>query len=228
MFYNAIAVLVLGIVGTTIASPIHGLPGVVTMTANIRAPKPCVAPSVFQGQITQLASPGNAVAVSNISYDATAERVRVYETIYLPKNQTLIQEILVFYKKGVAYIRDVLKGTCVKGTAPPVFPTIKVQKNAKYVGEIFFGKSFFLQSWDETLPGTPVKLFSTWTADGDCYPVSQTAMIGIEPATVVITSYFNMTLGIKDPSVWDIPAGCHSAPWTGYFQDKYLGKRWYL
>jgi hypothetical protein len=58
--------------------------------------------------------------------------------------------------KGIIYSRDVVKGTCVKGPAPPNFPTIEVPINATYIGRIYFGKSFFLDSWTAKVGGKPL------------------------------------------------------------------------
>jgi hypothetical protein len=55
--------------------------------------------------------------------------------------------------KGVIYSRDVVKRTCVKGRAPPNFPTIKVPINATYIGRVYLGKSFFLDSWTTKVEG---------------------------------------------------------------------------
>jgi hypothetical protein len=47
----------------------------------------------------QLTVPGNVVVLTNLSYDATEERIRVFDTISAPNSKPSVMDVLVLFKK---------------------------------------------------------------------------------------------------------------------------------
>lgn len=225
MYFSTLTLLVLGVLGCIEAFAFHGYPRVVS-TADIKArpPKRCVAPPLFQGQTTEIQEPGNLIILQNISYDEVRQRVRVFQTI--ASSPPLVHDALILYKQGIIYDRNVLTGKCVKGKYPGKFPKLYVPKNATYTARVYVGKSFFIDGWSYKVSRpVPVTYADSWAGDGSCWPVAQSLFLS---TGTIFLSYYNITLGIRDPSVWNIPKGCHQAAWrnSDYFKTTFMGKSW--
>jgi len=146
--------------------------------------------------------------VASLSYDSTGERLRVYESLYGGPNP-LTLDILILYKNKTVYTRNVLKGTCVKTPTPTPFPTLQVPANATYINSIYMGpERMYMDTWGLAVK-EPQPFYLSMSYSPECWPLSQTS-VGAGNMFDQI-SYYNMTLGIKDQSVWNIPQGCEES-----------------
>ncbi|XP_052076422.1 uncharacterized protein LOC127714405 [Mytilus californianus] len=184
------------------------------VTQHVYSSAPCCMPDKFESHEYLEASIINLVkstylqtANVNISFDFTSKKtVAVIYNIKADGKSFPSMSILVDYEAGVAYI--VQNNKCTKSAAPRKMQRACVPEIFKIAETTHFGAG------SEMLPvhkyqysyGNTTSRF-TVTAK-NCYYISYEAHDSQRPEERPRGEVFGITLGIKDPSVFSVPALC--------------------
>ncbi|XP_052584081.1 mammalian ependymin-related protein 1 [Peromyscus californicus insignis] len=174
--------------------------------------QPCQAPQQWEGRqvLYQQSSGHNSRAL--LSYDGLNQRVRV-----LDERKALIPckrlfEYILLYKDGVMFQIEQATKQCAKISLKEPWDPLDIPQNSTFEDQYSIGgpqEQITVQEWSDR---KTARSYETWigvyTAK-DCYPVQETF---IRNYTVVLsTRFFDVQLGIKDPSVFTPPSTCQTA-----------------
>ncbi|EGV97345.1 Mammalian ependymin-related protein 1 [Cricetulus griseus] len=170
------------------------------------------APQQWEGRqvLYQQSSGHNSRAL--LSYDGINQRVRV-----LDERKALIPckrlfEYILLYKDGVMFQIEQATKQCAKISLTEPWDPLDIPQNSTFEDQYSIGgpqEQITVQEWSDR---RTARSYETWigvyTAK-DCYPVQETF---IRNYTVVLsTRFFDVQLGIKDPSVFTPPSTCQRA-----------------
>ncbi|XP_021036270.1 mammalian ependymin-related protein 1 [Mus caroli] len=182
------------------------------MAGSLGTPQPCQAPQQWEGRqvLYQQSSGHNNRAL--VSYDGLNQRVRV-----LDERKALIPckrlfEYILLYKEGVMFQIEQATKQCAKIPLVESWDPLDIPQNSTFEDQYSIGgpqEQIMVQEWSDR---RTARSYETWigvyTAK-DCYPVQETF---IRNYTVVMsTRFFDVQLGIKDPSVFTPPSTCQMA-----------------
>ncbi|KAL6466673.1 hypothetical protein MHYP_G00244770 [Metynnis hypsauchen] len=186
------------------------------------------SPPQLEGGLTVASASGQFFLIGKYIYDANGERIRFGDFVQ-QKNQTFHDDFLLLYKEGVMYRINKEKQTCTKKQLSDTFHLMEIPANATTLGQITLGsfsrpgQGLLVNPWTGEIPAADAKYLMSFTAHG-CLPIScsyhtpQTGWIAI--------SYFNIIVGIKDPSPLTPPPFCKDATTeigqTGNFFNAFL------
>ncbi|MBZ3889081.1 Mammalian ependymin-related protein 1 [Sciurus carolinensis] len=176
------------------------------------APHPCQAPQQWEGRqvLYQQSSGHNSRAL--LSYDGLNQRVRV-----LDERKALIPckrlfEYILLYKDGVMFQIEQATKQCSKITLTEPWDPLDIPQNSTFEDQYSIGgpqEQITVQEWSNR---KSARSYETWigiyTAK-DCYPVQETFIRNY--SVVLSTRFFDVQLGIKDPSVFTPPSTCQMA-----------------
>uniref|UniRef100_A0A8C5P633 Mammalian ependymin-related protein 1 n=1 Tax=Jaculus jaculus TaxID=51337 RepID=A0A8C5P633_JACJA len=189
-----------------------GLGSAGSLGTEARTPRPCAAPQQWEGrQVLYLQSTGHN-SRAQLSYDGLNQRVRV-----LDERKALIPckrlfEYILLYKDGVMFQIEQATKQCSKIPLTETWDPIDIPLNSTFEDQYSIGgpqEQIMVQEWSDR---KSARSYETWigvyTAK-DCYPVQETF---IKNYTVLMsTRFFDVQLGIKDPSVFIPPSTCQTA-----------------
>lgn len=149
-------------------------------------------------------------AYGSVSYDYTNQLLAQNQTFITTDGKALSQRLLMVGKTKKMYMIDGASGRCISSDMPTGIPKQCVPSYFNRVTTITFGDPSAglvnAQVFQATITGG-VNITLLMSQE-NCVPLSQTAM---QPGnTLSIQSFFNLTGGIKDPSVFNVPAACQS------------------
>ncbi|KAI4892321.1 hypothetical protein NFI96_003466 [Prochilodus magdalenae] len=165
------------------------------------------------GSFCQAAANGDFYELGTYTYDAIGQRIRFGDFVQY-KNQTYHDDVLLLYKEQVMYKINNENQTCSKQKLTATFHPMEIPDDATLLGQVVLGSSsgpgegLLVNSWGGEMPEQEVKYFLTFTEFG-CIPIST---LYYRPQTGwIATSYFNIVVGIKDPSPLTPPPFCLNA-----------------
>ncbi|XP_003470134.1 mammalian ependymin-related protein 1 [Cavia porcellus] len=175
-------------------------------------PRPCQAPQQWEGRqvVYQQSSGHNSRAL--LSYDGPNQRVRV-----LDERKALIPckrlfEYILLYKDGVMFQIEQATKQCAKIPLTKTWDPLDIPDNSTFEDQYSIGgpqEQITVQEWSNR---KSARTYETWigvyTAK-DCYPVQETFIHNF--SVVLSTRFFDVQLGIKDPSVFTPPSTCQTA-----------------
>ncbi|XP_006832185.1 PREDICTED: mammalian ependymin-related protein 1 [Chrysochloris asiatica] len=179
---------------------------------SLRAPQPCQAPQQWEGRqvLYQQSSGRNSRAL--VSYDGLNQRVRV-----LDERKALIPckrlfEYILLYKDGVMFQIEQATKQCSKIILADSWDPLDIPQNSTFEDQYSIGgpqEQIMVQEWSDR---KSARSYETWigiyTAK-DCYPVQETFTKNY--SVILSTRFFDIQLGIKDPSVFIPPSTCQTA-----------------
>ncbi|XP_062333392.1 ependymin-like 1 [Osmerus eperlanus] len=173
-------------------------------------PHPCKSPPLLTGSLSVVAH-HDLTAGAKYTYDAFGQRIRFRE-IGSYQNQTFWIDALLLFREGVIYKINHQNRTCKKEKLWADFHPMEVPNNATLLGQVILGGSsgpgegLLVNSWyGEMKRG---KYVSTVTEFG-CLPVS--TLFHTERTGWILTSFFNILIGIEDPQDFFPPDFCQDA-----------------
>ncbi|KAL6480906.1 hypothetical protein MHYP_G00119390 [Metynnis hypsauchen] len=176
-------------------------------------PHPCKSPPELQGSLTVAAASGDYFLFGKYIYDAIGQRIR-FGDFGQYKNETFHDDVLLLYKEGVMYRINKKNQTCTKKELSDTFHPMEIPANATLLGQVILGsfsgpgEGLLVNSWSGEIPASDATYFLTFTEFG-CLPISSSYHT---PQTGwIVTSYFNIIVGIKDPSPLTPPPFCKNA-----------------
>nr|WAJ59511.1 epdl2 protein [Petrocephalus simus] len=173
-------------------------------------PHPCKSPPLLTGRLTVVYPKGQFAAYERFSYDALGQQIRVRAEIF-DHNQTSFQDVLLLYREGVSYEITYQNQTCKKSPLKTPFPPIEIPHNAQLRGEVVLGSSsapgmgVLVNVWVGAIPEQKAKYELVFTEFG-CLPVSSVNYI--EDVGLILTSFYDLVLGVEDPDEFIPPAFC--------------------
>ncbi|XP_069870293.1 mammalian ependymin-related protein 1 isoform X1 [Dipodomys merriami] len=176
------------------------------------APRPCQAPQQWEGRqvVYEQRSGRNSRAL--LAYDGPGRRVRV-----LDERKALIPckrlfEYILLYEEGVMFQIEQVTKQCSKIPLTEPWDPLDIPQNSTFEDEYSIGgpqEQITVQEWSDR---KSARSYETWigvyTAK-DCYPVQE--MFIRNYSVVLSTRFFDVQLGIKDPSVFNPPSTCQMA-----------------
>ncbi|XP_031564116.1 mammalian ependymin-related protein 1-like isoform X1 [Actinia tenebrosa] len=177
--------------------------------------KPCKSPTMWEGEESLEIDAKDLAMYLKVSYDAVNERVRA-----LVQVDSAQYEYIILYNKHRLYSIVRSTGECKVSKYDKPFVPAQVPDNATFVGDAYFGLKNTGLSY-KTYYGT----FAAESSKGDyvlcvtddaCIPFfSKVTVKGM----IIRESFYNVELGIKDPSVFTPPKSCKEGPVPQMFKD---------
>nr|WAJ59542.1 epdl2.4 protein [Paramormyrops sp. MAG]WAJ59545.1 epdl2.4 protein [Paramormyrops sp. MAG] len=176
-------------------------------------PHPCKSPPLMVGRLAVVYPEGKFVAYERFSYDALGQQIRV-RALIVDHNQTSFVDLLLLYKEGVSYEISYQNQTCKKTPLKTPFLPIEIPPDAKLLGRVVLGTSsapgmgVLVNSWTGAVPELKAKYKLTFTEFG-CLPIS--SLNHVENVGLILTSFYDMVIGIEDPDEFIPPPFCDKA-----------------
>merc|ERR1712136_380288 len=182
----------------------------------------CVAPSFFEAHLQMYDHRTGFFRDGRFSYDSVEQKVRIVEEVSENATQPQYDELMLFGMKK-RFSLDLKTKKCEVSDLTEPFRHIEAGIESHYMGESTIGlpspravgMGVVLSSWSATVNRGHIKghEFYSFTRD-DCIPVSET-FYGIENASKgkvqqihFHRNYYDVTIGLHDPQVFDIPTEC--------------------
>ncbi|XP_040209142.1 mammalian ependymin-related protein 1 [Rana temporaria] len=173
---------------------------------------PCEAPLQWEGRIVVYDHNSGTNTRANVTYDAKQQRIRILED-----RKSLIPckrffEYIFLYKESLMFQIEQVTKTCVKSALTAQWDPFDIPENSTFEDEYYIGgpgDQIIVQEWSDR---KPARKYETWVGaytDKDCYPVQETYTKNESMTTS--TRFFDLKLGIKDPSVFTPPSSCQAA-----------------
>ncbi|KAJ8348401.1 hypothetical protein SKAU_G00269900 [Synaphobranchus kaupii] len=184
------------------------------VTAVAQKPHPCKSPPFMVGRVTLLSPKGQLVAYERFTYDALGKRIRarVQGTNH---NHSFHVDILALFQEGVVYEISYRNQTCKKSALKAPFQPIQIPQNATFQAQVIIGSSsgpgqgLLVNNWFGDIPEQKAKYFLTFTEFG-CLPI--TNLYNSEQTGWILTSFFDLVIGIEDPEDFIPPDFCDTKP----------------
>merc|ERR1711922_58787 len=182
--------------------------------AAAQQPKPCQTPPQWQGKFERRADKFNFTKYAEISYDETNKRVREMEFLIDGANKTAY-DVLYLHNVNEEYRIDLKTKNCTKHPLSRPFIPFGMPDGARYVGAANVGPVnipdehatvIIFEGVDEEEKAR----FSGTVTSPDCVPVQSTYVSN--RTGFVHTTFFDITGGIPDPTVFIPPANCVAVP----------------
>ncbi|KAM9450025.1 ependymin-like [Clarias gariepinus] len=176
-------------------------------------PRPCRSPPLLEGHLSVVSQNGSFQALGKYSYDAFLRRIRFGEFVKA-KNHTAFLDALLLYREQVMYLINYKNKTCQKKALTSKFHPMKIPCNSTLLGQVVLGslsapgEGLLVNSWAGEIPQVQGQYVMTFTEFG-CLPV--TVLYNMPKTGWVVTNFFNIVRGIKNPSVFIPPLFCQNA-----------------
>ncbi|XP_011374985.2 mammalian ependymin-related protein 1 [Pteropus vampyrus] len=179
---------------------------------NPGAPRPCQAPQQWEGRQVLYRQSSGRNSRALLSYDGLNQRVRV-----LDERKALIPckrlfEYILLYKDGVMFQIEQATKQCSKIILTDPWDPLDIPQNSTFEDQYSIGgpqEQITVQEWSDR---KSARSYETWIGIytiKDCYPVQETFTKNY--SVLLSTRFFDIQLGIKDPSVFIPPSTCQTA-----------------
>jgi len=179
--------------------------------------KPCCFPEQYEGNLAVLTQklgfrPSKVGTMANFSIDYKNEKIAVNEEIFARRRMMKISMYLDFKAKKQYIVFWEKKRCCAQNLTVAMQPRCALN-NATYTGSVYFGvgaSALSTTTWGITafMPHLRIATEIAVTQK-NCVPFSQIVTGRSRFSSFLqIVSYYNNTLGIKDPGVFTPPDFC--------------------
>ncbi|XP_043931783.1 ependymin-like [Protopterus annectens] len=174
-------------------------------------PRPCAAPPLFEGRLVTIDPSKHFEFIAAFSYDAFEERERLVGEVITGPNQTIIVGTILLYKQHALYNIFYHNKTCSKSPLSAPFRRVEVPHDAHFNGQFVIGSSsapgegLLANSWSGEVKEQGARYHLTTTEIG-CLPIN--VLYHTNETGWIVTSYYDIIDGIKDPNVFVPPEFC--------------------
>ncbi|XP_038666329.1 mammalian ependymin-related protein 1, partial [Scyliorhinus canicula] len=176
------------------------------------SPRPCRAPQQWEGRVVMFQLRTGRNRRARISYDGGGKRLRLLEERkgHIPCKR--FYEYIYLYKNSVLFKIEQVTKQCTKLPLVQAWDPYDIPDNSTYEDEYNIGgpgDQIKVQEWSDR---KPARKFEQWVGVytvKDCYPVQETYTESYNVTTS--TRFFDLQLGIRDPSVFTPPSTCQVA-----------------
>ncbi|XP_042331155.1 mammalian ependymin-related protein 1 [Sceloporus undulatus] len=176
------------------------------------ASSPCKAPEAWEGRTVVYDHGTGRNTRAALAYDSPNQRLRVWE-----ERKGLIPckkffEYIYLYKDAVMFKIEQVTKLCSKMPLNDPWDPFDIPDNSTYEDQYYIGgpdDQIMVQEWSDR---KQARKFETWVGVytvKDCYPVQETYTKNYSVTTS--TRFFDLKLGISDPSVFIPPSTCQTA-----------------
>ncbi|XP_029445376.1 mammalian ependymin-related protein 1 [Rhinatrema bivittatum] len=193
------------------------LPGLLSCSCYAAAfsptgPTPCLAPPQWEGRSVAYDHSTGRNTRAAVSYDAGQQRLRVLEEKkgFVPCKKFF--EYIYLYQDAVMFQIEQVTKLCSKLPLNEPWDPYDIPENSTYEDQYYIGgpeDQIIVQEWSDR---KPARKYETWVGVytvKDCYPVQETYTKNYSVTTS--TRFFDLQLGISDPSVFIPPTSCQVA-----------------
>ncbi|XP_013404178.2 mammalian ependymin-related protein 1-like [Lingula anatina] len=177
------------------------------------APKPCNCPSKWEGLMGEMigaekgGKPWTMQEGARLSVSSDDKKIFSMGVANFSTGQSVNMKVLQDFKNHKQYV--IIKGKCTVTKLEGEMMN-GVPANATWIGAFYFGSgvgnSLAVDSWKVKLGGAEEELTTTTK---DCIPIGIVTTGIVNGADVMATiGMVNVTIGIKDPSVFVVPSIC--------------------
>ncbi|XP_055490619.1 mammalian ependymin-related protein 1 [Leucoraja erinacea] len=175
-------------------------------------PQPCQAPQQWEGRAVVYDHTTGKNSRVLISYDGQNQRVRILDEKkgHIPCKK--FYEYIYLYKNPVLFKIEQVTKQCSKLPLIQPWDPYDIPNNSTYEDHYSIGgpgDQIVVQEWSDR---KPARKFETWVGIytvKDCYPVQETYAKSYNVTSS--TRFFDLQLGISDPSVFTPPSTCQAA-----------------
>ncbi|XP_053570392.1 mammalian ependymin-related protein 1 [Bombina bombina] len=176
------------------------------------SPSPCKAPLQWEGRMVVYDHDTGRNIRASVTYDSTQQRLRILE-----ERKSLVPckkffDYIFLYKEQVMFQIEQVTKICSKKTLNESWDPFDIPDNSTFEDQYYIGgpgDQISVQEWSDR---KPARKYETWVGiytDKDCYPVQETYTKNDSLTTS--TRFFDLHLGITDPSVFIPPSTCQVA-----------------
>ncbi|XP_074055300.1 mammalian ependymin-related protein 1 [Macrotis lagotis] len=173
---------------------------------------PCQAPQQWEGRQVRYEHGSGRNTRSRLSYDGPGRRLRLLE-----ERKALIPckkffEYIFLYQDAVMFQIDQATKLCSKIALTDQWDPLDIPQNSTFEDQYYIGgpqDQIMVQEWSDR---KPARKYETWIGIytvKDCYPVQETYTRNY--SVTFSTRFFDIQLGIRDPSVFTPPNTCERA-----------------
>ncbi|XP_066502303.1 ependymin [Hoplias malabaricus] len=185
----------------------------VLLSVQAQKPHRCKAPPYLEGKLLVVSPEGKTAVFERFSYDAVEQRIRVIAS-GKEGTQDVFVDFLMLFREGFYYDINYHNKTCVKVPFSGDFIPIEIPINAQHTAQFVIGslsapaQGLLVNNWVGSLPELKANYSLSFTEFG-CIPVS--AYYNVENTGHVLSSYFDVVVGLENPDVFIPPSFCTSA-----------------
>ncbi|XP_049637851.1 mammalian ependymin-related protein 1 [Suncus etruscus] len=177
-----------------------------------RAPKPCRAPEQWEGRQVLFQQSSGLNRRARLSYDGLQRRVRVLEERKALVPCKRLFEYILLFNDGIMFRIEQATKQCSKFTLTDPWDPLDIPENSTFEDQYSIGgpqEQITVQEWSDR---KSARSYETWIGIytlKDCYPVQE--IFTKNYSVIFSTRFFDIELGIKDPSVFIPPSTCQAA-----------------
>ncbi|XP_034985835.2 mammalian ependymin-related protein 1 [Zootoca vivipara] len=173
---------------------------------------PCQAPLQWEGRTVVYDHSSGRNTRAAVSYDGQNQRLRILE-----ERKGLIPckkffEYIYLYKDSVMFQIEQVTKLCSKIALTEPWDPYDIPDNSTYEDQNYIGgpgDQIMVQEWSDRKPARKSETWVGVYTVKDCYPVQETYTRNYSVTTS--TRFFDLKLGISDPSVFTPPSTCQTA-----------------
>lgn len=175
-------------------------------------PQPCRAPQQWEGRRVLLQQSTGLRSRALLAYDGLQRRVRVLEERKALIPCRRLFEYILLFNDGVMFRIEQSSKQCSKFPLTEPWDPLDIPQNSTFEDQYSIGgpqEQITVQEWSDR---KTARSYETWIGIytlKDCYPVQET--ITKNYSVIFSTRFFDIELGIKDPSVFIPPSTCQEA-----------------
>ncbi|XP_068261228.1 mammalian ependymin-related protein 1 [Nyctibius grandis] len=174
--------------------------------------EPCQAPRQWEGRAVFYEHGTGRNTRAALSYDGPSQRLRILE-----ERKALIPckkffEYILLYKDAVMFQIEQVTKLCSKIALTEPWDPYDIPANSTYEDQYYIGgpgDQIMVQEWSDRKPARKLESWVGVYTVKDCYPVQETYTKNYSVTTS--TRFFDLQLGIADPSVFTPPSTCQTA-----------------
>jgi len=174
--------------------------------AAAQRPRPCTTPPQWEGRVFDFDEKQAFRMEGRFSYDGTYHRERLADEVE-EGTQDHFYDVLTLFDSKIEFVYNFRARNCSRREVTREWRDFGIRANDTSYGEAYVGSSAFPGSgvlatiWggNFTTPNETISHVSTWTYNG-CFPIARTSWG--QRLGVAHLSFFDITLGIRDPNVF--------------------------
>ncbi|XP_030630443.1 mammalian ependymin-related protein 1 [Chanos chanos] len=174
--------------------------------------QPCLAPTQWEGRIVEYDHSTGRNTRASVSYDGQNQQIRILEQKkgHVPCKK--YYEYIYLFKSGVMFQIEQATKLCAKIALTQEWDPFDIPMNSTYEDQYFIGgpgDMIEVQEWSDRKPARRNEAWVGAYTVKDCYPVQETYTRNSSVTTS--TRFFDLRLGISDPTVFTPPSTCQAA-----------------
>ncbi|KAB5548803.1 hypothetical protein PHYPO_G00059810 [Pangasianodon hypophthalmus] len=182
------------------------------LSALAQKPHHCKSPPYLQGKLAVNFPEGKTMVYEQFYYDAVEERIRVVATGKEGGHDVFVDRLLLFREK--VYFDIIYHNkSCIKNSFEAAFVPIAIPLDAQHMAQVVLGslsapaQGLLVNSWVGSDAELKANYSLTFTEFG-CIPV--VTIYHIDGLGHFLSSFFDMVVGLEDPTVFIPPPFCSS------------------